>query len=130
MGGRSIGVRRDRTARCSLVIGVITASDEPACSGVPTGHLVGDPDSAGINRHVVGDARALQEGSSESILALSLARDIARCLVRRRPDLPVGGAIELRKADGSGCRLTPFREGGRQHRVVVSILRSLRTRAR
>ena len=35
--------------------------------------MVGNSESAGINRHVVGDERALQERSSESILALSLA---------------------------------------------------------
>src|SRR5258708_3739562 len=39
---------------------------------------------AGINRHVVGNERVLQEGSSESILAPSLAASIARCWLKRR----------------------------------------------
>ena len=34
--------------------------------------------SAGINRHIVGDARAPQERRSDSILASSLACDLAR----------------------------------------------------
>ena len=37
-----------------------------------------------INRHVVGDERALQERSSESILALSLAGGTARYRLKRR----------------------------------------------
>ena len=40
--------------------------------------MTSKPESAGINRHVVGDARALQERSSESILTSSLAGVIAR----------------------------------------------------
>jgi hypothetical protein len=46
--------------------------------------VVGYPESAGINRHVVGAERALQERSSESILASSLAGDIVRCRLKRR----------------------------------------------
>jgi hypothetical protein len=37
-----------------------------------------------------------RKGSSESILASSLAGDIVRCFLKRRPEAPVGGAIELR----------------------------------
>src|SRR5215472_7954080 len=50
--------------------------------------------------------------NSDSILASSLAGDTARCLVKRRPEVPVGRAIELRKADGSGCRLFSEMEEG------------------
>src|SRR6266550_7317730 len=39
-----------------------------------------------------------RKGSSESILASSLAGVIARWRLKRRPEAPVGGAIELRKA--------------------------------
>jgi hypothetical protein len=39
---------------------------------------------AGINRHVVGDERALQERSSDSILTSSLAWTVARRLAKRR----------------------------------------------
>ena len=39
---------------------------------------------AGINRRVVGDERALQERSSDSILALSLAQCAARRMAKRR----------------------------------------------
>jgi hypothetical protein len=35
-------------------------------------------ESAGINRHIVGDERALQKRRSDSILASSLACDLAR----------------------------------------------------
>ena len=40
--------------------------------------------SAGINRLMVGDERALQERSSDSILTSSLAALVARRLVKRR----------------------------------------------
>ena len=39
-----------------------------------------------------------RKGSSESILASSLAGVIARWRLKGRPEAPVGGAIELRKA--------------------------------
>src|SRR4029077_5560609 len=42
---------------------------------------------------------------SDCILASRLAEGHARCLVERRPEVPVSRAMELRKADGSGCRL-------------------------
>jgi hypothetical protein len=35
-------------------------------------------ESAGINRHIVGDERALQKRRSDSILASSLACELAR----------------------------------------------------
>ena len=44
---------------------------------------------AGLNRHVVGDERALQERSSESILTLSLAIAAARWC--RSVDKGIGG---------------------------------------
>jgi len=40
--------------------------------------------SAGINRHVVGDERALQERRSDSILTSSLAAFIVRWRLKRR----------------------------------------------
>ena len=40
--------------------------------------------SAGLNRHIVGDARALQERKSDSILASSLAPVVARRQAKRR----------------------------------------------
>jgi hypothetical protein len=43
----------------------------------------GKPKSAGINRHVVGDARALQERKYESILTSCLAGDIVRCFLKQ-----------------------------------------------
>ena len=39
---------------------------------------------AGINRHVVGDERALQERSSDTILTSSLAWYVARRMAKRR----------------------------------------------
>jgi hypothetical protein len=39
---------------------------------------------AGVNRHVVGDERALQERSSESVLTPSLAIATARLPLKRR----------------------------------------------
>src|SRR5215467_4146140 len=50
--------------------------------------------------------------NSDSILASSLAGEIARPCLKRRPEVPVGRAIELRKADGSGCRLLSEMEEG------------------
>jgi hypothetical protein len=45
-----------------------------------SGAVVGKPgtESAGINRHIVGDERALQKRRSDSILASSLACELAR----------------------------------------------------
>jgi hypothetical protein len=42
-------------------------------------------ESAGLNRHIVGDARALQERRSDSILASSLALESLSRGVRRSP---------------------------------------------
>jgi len=50
--------------------------------------------------------------NSDSILASSLAGDSVSCPLKRRPEVPVGRAIELRKADGSGCRLLSEMEEG------------------
>jgi hypothetical protein len=70
----------------------------------------------------------------DSILVSSLAGDAARCLGKRRPEVPVGRAIELRKADGSGCRLPSEMEEGNTATTLFAsgcpVLRSLRTRAR
>lgn len=41
--------------------------------------MVGHPECAGINWHVVGMKESYKKGESDSILALSLAATIARC---------------------------------------------------
>ena len=61
--------------------------------------------SAGINRHIVGDERALQERSSESILGPSLVWVAARSSSRSVDRGTGGQGIELRK-QRSECR--PF----------------------
>jgi hypothetical protein len=54
--------------------------------------------------------RTLQYG----LIAEEVAKagDTARSRLKRRPEVPVGRAIELRKADGSGCRLPSEMEEG------------------
>jgi hypothetical protein len=47
-------------------------------SNGPTGNQV--TESAGLNRHIVGDERALQKRRSDSILASSLALLLARVI--------------------------------------------------
>jgi hypothetical protein len=54
-------------------------------------------ESARINRHVVGDERALGKESSESILASSLAGDIARCRLKRRQRYWWDGLLSFEK---------------------------------
>src|SRR5205807_9465994 len=59
---------------------------------------------AGINRHVVGDARAYRKGSSESILTSSLAGDIVRCFLNQsnrggRRDAEVGEGREYARVN-------------------------------
>src|ERR1700680_3664372 len=75
-----------------------------------------------------------RKGSSESILTSSLAGDTARCFLKRRPEASVGGAIELRKARRSGCRLhseeVECNTGATLITSGLSVLRSLRARAR
>ena len=72
---------------------------------------------AGINRHVGGDTRAYRKGASDSILTSSLAWNIARCSVKRRPEASVGGVIELRKiADQDADSLVSRRKATRQSR--------------
>src|ERR1035441_7057562 len=75
-----------------------------------------------------------RKGSSDSILASSLAGDIVRCLLERRPEASVGGAIELRKTGRSGRRLHPEKEEGNTAAALFAsgcpVLRSRRTRAR
>jgi hypothetical protein len=54
----AVGEDTARTFRCCFV-SQVTRPHEPGhpCSG----RITGNPESAGLNRHVVGDARALQE---------------------------------------------------------------------
>ena len=92
--GLANGIRADkRYLTCSEPlysnISFITCSVPPSLS---SGSLAGeaeegqrrDAECAGINRHVVGDERALQERSSDSILTSSLARYAARRTAKRR----------------------------------------------
>ena len=58
--------------------------------------------------------------NSDSILASSLAGEIARPRLKRRPEVPVGRAIELRKADGSGCRLLSEVEEGNTAATILA----------
>ena len=74
--------------------------------------LVGNPESAGINRHVVGAERALQERSSESILASSLAGDIVRCRLKRRQRYRWAGLLSCEKPMEQDASVP---SGGRQH---------------
>jgi hypothetical protein len=78
-----------------------------------TSRVVGQPESAGINRHVVGDERALQERNSESILALSLAGDIVRCRLKRRQRYRWAGLLSFEKPMEQDADSVP--RGGRQH---------------
>jgi hypothetical protein len=48
------------------------------------GRMTGNPECAGLNRHVVGIQEPYRKGSSESILTSSLAGDTARCFLKRR----------------------------------------------
>jgi hypothetical protein len=58
---------------------LIAAANDIVADGLSglSGGLSGT-ESAGINRHIVGDARALRKRRSDSILASSLACDLAR----------------------------------------------------
>ena len=80
--------------------------------------LVGNPESAGINRHVVGAERALQERSSESILASSLAGDIVRCRLKRRQRYRWAGLLSCEKPMDQDADSIP--RGGRQHNSHAS----------
>ena len=64
----------------------------------------GYSESAGINRPVVGDERALQEGSGESILASSLACDKRNNVAARKTAVgsPIGHTRRLRTASVLG----------------------------
>ena len=57
----------------------------PAHMGSFGDREVSGTESAGLNRHIVGDARALQERRSDSILASSLALESLSRGVRRSP---------------------------------------------
>jgi hypothetical protein len=45
----------------SLSLSTLSPGDSLGIQNNPLGHVVGYPESAGLNRHVVGDARTLQE---------------------------------------------------------------------
>jgi hypothetical protein len=82
-----------------------------------SGRIVGKPESAGINRHVVGDERALQERSSESILASSLAGEIARCRLKRRQGYRWAGLLSFEKPKEQDADFVPVgRKATRQPR--------------
>ena len=51
------------------------------CPGLFGDGSLSGTESAGINRHIVGDERALQKRRSDSILASSLALLLARVIV-------------------------------------------------
>src|SRR6266852_7469981 len=75
-----------------------------------------------------------RKGSSESILTSSLAGDIARCFLKRRQRHRWAGLLSCEKpvdqeADSIPSRRKATRQP-RKSRVAVSVLRSLRTRAR
>jgi hypothetical protein len=74
--------------------------------------LVGQSESAGINRHVVGEEGAIQE-SNESILASSLAGDIARCRLKRRQRYWRAGPLNFEKPIEQDADSVPM--GGRRH---------------
>ena len=62
-----------------------------------------------------------RKGDSDSILASSLAGDTARCLVKRRPEVPVGRAIELRKARlDQDADSVPVREEGNTTTTIIA----------
>src|SRR5229473_1037811 len=73
-----------------------------------------------------------RKGSSESILTSSLARDIARCFLKRRQRHRWAGLLSCEKpVDQEADSIPSRRKATRQPRksgVAVSVLRSLRTR--
>ena len=69
-------------------------------------------ESAGINRHIVGDERALRKRRSDSILASSLACDLARVIAKRRQRNWRAGH---RAAKTNNPSADPFLTAGRQH---------------
>jgi hypothetical protein len=75
--------------------------------------IVGQPESAGINRHVVGDERALLERNSESILASSLAGGVARYRLKRRQRDRWAGLLSFEKRMEQDADSVPM--GGRQY---------------
>jgi hypothetical protein len=89
------------------------------------GQIVGKPESAGINRHVVGDERALQERSSESILTSSLAGDTARCRLKRRQGYRWAGLLSFEKPMEQDADSVPVgRKATRQPREPRVVCRS------
>ncbi len=57
--------------------------------------MTGYSESAGLNRHVVGMKEPYRKENSDSILASSLAREIARCLVKRKPKYQWAGLVSF-----------------------------------
>jgi len=74
------------------------------------------------------------KGESDSILTSSFAERIVRCVSKGKPEVSVGGVIELRKAGRTGCRLYSAREEGNTAAALIAsgcpVLRSLRAQAR
>jgi hypothetical protein len=63
---------------------VVPQDDELRMPQVADVEATQECECAGINRHVVGDERALQKRSIDSILTLSLAWYVARRTAKRR----------------------------------------------
>ena len=71
---------------------------------------------AGINRHVVGDERALQDRGSDSILTSSLAHAVARRQAKRRQRHRWAGRLSSENEEPGA---DPFLSAGRQHRCLA-----------
>jgi len=83
-------------------------------SGPANFRVVGNSGSAGINRYVVGDEKSpTGKKSSESILASSLAGDIARYRLKRRQRYRWAGLLSFEKPMEQDADCVP--RGGRQH---------------
>jgi hypothetical protein len=68
-------------AACRVTSRVAPALDEPSAMRIPISRRCWDlsgTESAGINRHIVGDEKALRKRRSDSMLASSLACDFVR----------------------------------------------------
>ncbi len=72
---------------------------------------------AGINRHVAGVERALQERSSESVLALSLVGVIARWRLKRRQRYQWAGLLSFEKSLFQDADTLTYVEGNTAGRV-------------
>ncbi len=72
---------------------------------------------AGVNRHVAGDERSLQERSSESILASSLVGVIARWRLKRRQRYQWAGLLSFEKSLFQDADTLTYVEGNTAGRV-------------